>query len=74
MNSRNERMYGNHHSTGALAILGYVHLKKLVITEKYFSLFTKIQFAVTFKEGMDQRQIDAFVPYIKMHCPGIKVI
>lgn len=49
-------------------------LKKLVITEKYFFLFTKIQFAVTFKEDMDQRQIDAFVPYIKMHCPGIKVI
>ena len=67
-------MYGNHHSTGALAILGYAHLKKLVITEKYFSPFTKIQFAVTFKEGMDQRQIDAFFPYIKMHCPGIKVI
>lgn len=68
MNSRNERMYGNHHSTGALAILGYAHLKKLVITEKYFSPFTKIQFAVTFKEGMAQRQIDVFVPHIKMHC------
>lgn len=36
MNSRNERMYGNHHSTGALAILGYAHLKKLVITENIF--------------------------------------
>lgn len=65
-------MYGNHHSTGALAILGYVHLKKLVITEKYFFLFTKIQFAVTFKEGMDQRQNRTFVPYIKCSVPELR--
>lgn len=60
------------HATGASVTINYDHVKKLVETKHYFYIFTKIQFLVIFKAGLNQSQVEQFVPYIKAHCPKIR--
>ena len=62
------------HATGASIIMNYDHFKKLVETKNYFYIFTKIQFLVTYKNGLDQDQTKQFVPFIKSKCPKIKLV
>jgi len=61
--------------SGKQAVLPYETIRSVAQTEHYFFLATKAnQFTLVFKDCLAAEQLESFVPFLKEHCPRLKIM